>query len=90
MILAASQGESLILFIDKPPALYFINKLGMASQFRFSAPLYVGKFHRAVRKGDEALLQWVDEGFAQISPAELQAIEQKWLRSQSRWIKSPG
>lgn len=79
MILAASQGESLILCIDKPPAVYFINKLGMASQFRFSAPLYVGEFHRAVRKGDEALLQWVDEGFAQISPAELQAIEQKWL-----------
>ncbi|MBX9914773.1 MAG: EAL domain-containing protein [Pseudomonadaceae bacterium] len=79
MILAASQGESLILCIDKPPAVYFINKLGMASQFRFSAPLYVGEFHRAVRKGDEALLQWVEEGFAQITPAELQAIEQKWL-----------
>ena len=79
MILAASQGDALILCIDKPPAVYFINKLGMASQFRFSAPLYVGEFHRAVRKGDEALLQLVAEGFAQISPAELQAIEQKWL-----------
>jgi diguanylate cyclase (GGDEF)-like protein/PAS domain S-box-containing protein len=79
MVLAASQGEALILCIDKPPAVYFINKLGMASQFRFSAPLYVGEFHRAVRKGDEALLQWVAEGFAQITPAELQTIEQKWL-----------
>ncbi len=79
MIFAASQGEALILCIDKPPAVYFINKLGMASQFRFSAPLYIGEFHRAVRKGDEALLQLVDEGFAQITPAELQEIQQKWL-----------
>jgi diguanylate cyclase (GGDEF)-like protein/PAS domain S-box-containing protein len=79
MILAASQGEPLILCIDKPPAVYFSNKLGMASQFRFSEPLYVGEFHRAVRKGDEALLQLVEEGFAQIPAAELQAIEQKWL-----------
>jgi diguanylate cyclase (GGDEF)-like protein/PAS domain S-box-containing protein len=79
MVHAASQGESLILCIDKPPAVYFVNKLGMASQFRFSAPLYVGEFHRAVRKGDEALLRLVEEGFAQIPAAELQAIEQKWL-----------
>jgi diguanylate cyclase (GGDEF)-like protein len=79
MVLAASQGESLILCIDKPPAVYFVNKLGMASQFRFSAPLYVGEFHRAVRKGDEALLQLVEDGFAQITAEELQGIEQKWL-----------
>ncbi|MBX9756573.1 MAG: EAL domain-containing protein [Pseudomonadaceae bacterium] len=79
MVLAASQGEALILCIDKPPAVYFSNKLGMASQFRFSAPLYVGAFHRAVRKGDEALLQLVEAGFAELPAAELQAIEQKWL-----------
>ena len=82
MILAASQGESLILCIDKPPAVYFINKIGMAGQFRFSAPLYVGEFHRAVRKGDEALLRVVEDGFAQITPEELQGIEQKWLGAQ--------
>ena len=79
MVLAASEGEALILCIDKPPAIYFINKLGKASQFRFTAPLYVGAFHRAVRKGDEALLQLVEEGFVELPAAELQAIEEKWL-----------
>jgi diguanylate cyclase (GGDEF)-like protein len=79
MILAASHGEALILCIDKPPAVYFSNRLGVAGQFRFSAPLYVGAFHRAVRKGDEALLDFVEEGFAQITLKEQQEIEQKWL-----------
>jgi diguanylate cyclase (GGDEF)-like protein len=81
MILAASHGEALILCIDKPPAVYFSNKFGVAGQFRFSAPLYVGAFHRAVRKGDEALLGLVEEGFAQITLKEQQEIERKWLGS---------
>ena len=39
----------------------------------------MGEFHRAVRKGNSAMLKIVEDGFAQISEAERKKIDEKWL-----------
>jgi diguanylate cyclase (GGDEF)-like protein/PAS domain S-box-containing protein len=76
---AAAVREVRVLCIDAPPANYYFYKLGVETDFRFTAPLYTGQFHWAVRKGNTALFQLVAEGFAQISDAERRAINDKWL-----------
>jgi len=79
IIEAAAQRKVHVAVIDVPPALYFLHKKGLHDRFRRSAPLYTGEFHRAVRKGNQAVLQMVEEGFARISAAQYRAIDEKWL-----------
>jgi len=81
IIRAASEHKVNVFVVDKPPALYFLNKFGISSQFRASEPLASGEFHRAVQKGNAELLHLVQKGFAAISPAENRAIEKKWYGS---------
>ncbi|MDD5759847.1 MAG: transporter substrate-binding domain-containing protein [Desulfobulbaceae bacterium] len=81
VIRAAKEHKVNIFVIDKPPALYFLNKYGIQEQFKHSAPLNIGEFHRAVYKGKNNLLQLVQEGFNQISTDELQEIEKTWSGS---------
>lgn len=78
---AAADGEVVVFCIDKPPALYFLYKRGLQDQFRQTAPLYVGQFHRAVRKGDAGTLSLVESGFDSISTAEYDSIDRRWLGS---------
>ncbi len=78
-ILKAAKDRRIAVFVvDKPPALYYLHKLGIDRIYRQSAPLNVGEFHRAVAKGNTRLRQSIEEGFAKISPEELKAIEGKW------------
>ncbi len=81
IIQAAKEHKINVFVIDKPPALYFLYKYGIQQQFNISSPLNVGEFHRAVNKGNAALLKEIDSGFAQISPNELKQIEEKWYGS---------
>jgi PAS domain S-box-containing protein len=76
---AAAAGKLKVFTVDKPPAHYFLYKLGVSDRFRETAPMYSGEFHRAVLKEKAALLPLVEQGFAAISPAEYQAIETRWL-----------
>jgi len=78
IVKAAQQRKVNVFVVDAPPALYFLNKLDIGTQFRRSAPINVGEFHRAVRKGNTALLKTVEAGFAAITPGELKQIEEKW------------
>lgn len=78
VVRAAQERKITVFVIDQPPALYFLNKLGLGAEFRHSAPLMVGEFHRTVAKGQTGLLQVVEDGFAQITPAERQAIQDRW------------
>jgi ABC-type amino acid transport substrate-binding protein len=71
IVKAAQQRKVNVFVVDAPPALYFLNKLDIGTQFRRSAPINVGEFHRAVRKGNTALLKTVEAGFAAITPGEL-------------------
>jgi len=79
IINAARTGDIRVFSIDEPPALYYLYKYELEGEFRQAFVLYSGEFHRAVRKGDEALLRLVEQGFAAIPGGESRAIEEKWL-----------
>lgn len=96
VVAAARDGEILVFCVDLPPARYLLHKLGVADQFRHSKPLSTGEFHRAVKKGNEALLAIVEDGFARLSPAELEAIDSHWFGAPlaapawGRWVRPLG
>ncbi|WP_337997420.1 EAL domain-containing protein [Oleispirillum naphthae] len=79
MIDALVAHESLVACIDNPPALYLAYKKGVEGLIRHTAPLYSGRFHWAVNRGDEAFLQQVRDGFSRIGPEERRAVEERWL-----------
>ena len=79
VILAAKKHDIRLFSIDKPPALYYLYKYGMADEFRSAFILNTGEFHRAVRKGNTVLLRTIEDGFAAIPAQEQKAILQKWL-----------
>lgn len=69
-----------VFVVDKPPALYYLYKFGIQDYYRFSTPpLYKGAFHRAVRKGNEALLALVNKGFSLMTKEELRSIDTRWV-----------
>jgi len=76
--MAAKLGTIRVFSIDKPPALYFLNKYNILDQFRSTLPLYTGAFHRAVRKGNTDLLRHIEEGFRKIPPSVYRNLEEKW------------
>jgi len=78
IVAAARDGKIKVFTIDKPPALYFLIKMGIQDQFRESEPLYTGEFHRAVRKGNTALLGDVQRGFNAITKDEYEDIDRHW------------
>ncbi len=79
IITAAHERKVNVFVVDKPPALYFLHKLGMETDFRMSEPISIGEFHRAVRKGNASLLQLVEKGFADVGKVEFSRIEKKWF-----------
>jgi len=93
---AVSAGDMQVFCMDQPPGTYLLRQLGMAKDYRHSAALSSGQFHRAVRKGDLATLDLVKRGFASITPAEAQKIQDKWHGAQvhelgesslMRWVR---
>ena len=79
VITAANERKVNVFVADKPPAQYFLQKLGVESEFRMSEPVSIGEFHRAVRKGDTNLLRLVEKGFDDVGAKELAWIEKKWF-----------
>ncbi|OYW76471.1 MAG: hypothetical protein B7Z37_08535 [Verrucomicrobia bacterium 12-59-8] len=79
IITAANERKVNVFVVDKTPAQYFLQKLGIESEFRMSAPVSIGEFHRAVGKGNAGLLQLVEKGFDDVGAWELAQIEKKWF-----------
>lgn len=79
MVQSAKNREIVVFVMDKPPALYFLNKLGLQDEFRATLPIASGQFHRAVKKGNTALLTVVEKGFSSISTAEYETINKRWF-----------
>lgn len=79
IVQAAARKEVIIFVIDQPPGLYYLYKYGIQDQFNYSAPLYSGEFHRAVKKGDTALLNLVQDGFSRISEVDYREIYRRWF-----------
>ncbi|MCF7785053.1 MAG: PAS domain S-box protein [Prosthecobacter sp.] len=79
IITAANERKVNVFVVDKPPALYFLHKQGLETEFRMTEPISIGEFHRAVRKGNASLLQLIEKGFADVGKAEFARIEKKWF-----------
>jgi PAS domain S-box-containing protein len=79
IIQAAADRQIKVFSMDKPPALYYLYKMNLENEFRYSLSLYTGKFHRAVKKGRTDLLKVVEDGFALITQKEHDAINKKWM-----------
>ncbi|CAA7623109.1 PAS domain S-box protein [Magnetospirillum sp. SS-4] len=79
MIEAAGRHDVRLFCADQPPASHFLYKKSLEGQFRHTAPLYSGQFHRAYRKGNQHLATVVENGFAGITAAEWDRIEAKWM-----------
>lgn len=79
IVQAANERKVNVFVGDKPPSLYFLQKMGIAGDFRMSDPISIGEFHRAVRKGNPSLLRLVEKGFEDVGARELGWIEKKWF-----------
>ncbi|MBN1519485.1 MAG: transporter substrate-binding domain-containing protein [Spirochaetales bacterium] len=78
---AALDGTERIFCLDEPPALYLLQKAGAARDYRKAMNLYTGSFHRAVAKGDAAVLELVERGFNALPPSVTDAIDRRWFGS---------
>lgn len=80
IVQAAKDQKAVIFTLGKPPALYYLYKLGIQDNFNYSSsPLYTSQFFRAIYKGNSGLMPAINNGFAQISKSEYQAIDKKWF-----------
>ena len=80
VVQAAKDHKAVIFTMGKPPALYYLYKLGIQDNFNYSSsPLYTGQFFRAIKKGHSGYLPTINDGFAKISESEYQAINKKWF-----------
>jgi diguanylate cyclase (GGDEF)-like protein/PAS domain S-box-containing protein len=76
---AAVTGKVKIFCLDEPPANYLLYRSRADHDFRKAFTLYSGQFHRAVKKGDETILQQVQQGFGQITADEYRNLQDKWM-----------
>jgi len=79
LIGAAQRREVRIFCLDRYPAHFYLNKLGLQDDFRESFSLYTGQFRRAVPKGRVETLRLVERGMRAISDAERAALAEKWF-----------
>src|SRR5262249_7053414 len=84
-VVEAAHNRQVPLFcMDLPAAEYLIYKQGLADEFRQTEPLYVARFHWAVRKGSVELRDFIQRGFERVSDGELRDIERRWIGSPVR------
>lgn len=81
IIQATLNQQVMISCMDDYPASYYLYRKGAEDSILRSFTLYHGKFHRAVKKDNPQLLALIEQGAANISAAELAAIESKWKGS---------
>jgi diguanylate cyclase (GGDEF)-like protein/PAS domain S-box-containing protein len=81
LIQGAVAGQIKVFCLDEPPANYLLYRSHAERNFHKAFELYTGEFHRAVRKGDAATMALLDQGLAAITPAERQALQDKWMGS---------
>jgi len=81
----AAAGKIHVFCADKPPALFYIYKYKAENIFNYSLTLNSGQFHRAVRKGNNSLLNIVNEGFNKITEEEYREIDKKWFGSEIKY-----
>ena len=85
LVAAAVAGKIKIFCLDKPPADYLLYRAGANRHFYKAFTLYSGQFHRAVRKGDQGLLDQVQAGFDAFTPGERRTLHDKWMGARVEW-----
>ncbi|AWG45886.1 MULTISPECIES: EAL domain-containing protein [unclassified Massilia] len=75
---AASQTIKL-LCMDQYSADYRLYQLGLQRRYVKAFDVTSNSLRRAVRKDDAATLAMVEDGMAKITPAELDALHDKWM-----------
>ncbi len=78
---AAKEGQIVVFILDKPSGIYYLYREGIQDQFRYTTPIMSGALHRAVAKGNEALLAEINRGFVTIPKGEYDALDRKWYGS---------
>ena len=78
LIYTAIVGNLPIFCMQTAPAAYLLTEAGIQDNYRTSEPFFTYSLHWAVRKGDTALFNLVDEGFRLIAPSEASAITARW------------
>jgi diguanylate cyclase (GGDEF)-like protein/PAS domain S-box-containing protein len=76
---AAMHGNVRIFCMDEDPANYYLYRYSAIGRFNPAFVLYEGDLRRAVRKGNQAMLQVVESGMARITPAEREQLRERWL-----------
>ena len=82
MVMAAVRGEIEAFAADYPVALYLIDRHATPGEFRPLTPLYTRQLLAGVPKGDDRLLDQVNQALSNLSDEELRRITQRWLRSE--------
>jgi diguanylate cyclase (GGDEF)-like protein/PAS domain S-box-containing protein len=80
-VAAAGAGELRLFCMDTPAAQYYLLKAHRSGEFRQTAPLYSTSLHWATARGKGELRDFIQDGFAKITPAEMKAIESRWAGS---------
>lgn len=78
VVRAAKDGEIVVFVLDQPGGVYYLHSLGIQDRFRYTPPVISGALHRAVLKGDPALLAEINDGFAKIPKSEYDTLDRKW------------
>ena len=79
LVKAAAVQSVRVFCMDEPVALYYLQRMGLTDAFREAFELKPGWLHRAVHKGQDALLKDLQAGFDALPRDELQAIQDRWM-----------
>lgn len=79
IISSAKSGNIKIFTVDAPCAYYYLNKYNITENFSEAFTMYSGQFHRAVKKGNEPLLQYIENGFQKIPKTTYKILQNKWF-----------
>jgi diguanylate cyclase (GGDEF)-like protein/PAS domain S-box-containing protein len=79
LVNAAANQSVKLLCMDQNSADYRLYRLGLQRRYVKAFEVARNDLRRAVRKGDAATLAMVESGMAQVTPAEIKALREKWM-----------
>ncbi|WP_051379022.1 ATP-binding protein [Derxia gummosa] len=79
MIAAAASGEVKVFCMDESSANFLLYRERLDQDYRLAFMMRLGRFHRVVAKGNEAMLELVNDGFARIPSEASHAVRERWL-----------
>lgn len=79
LMAAATRKELKLLCLDENSADYHLYRLGLHRTYVKAFEVTRDPLRRAVRKGDSATLALVENGMARVTPAEREAVHDKWM-----------